>query len=134
VPCADPSQQGGYAGIDAFLREWVPRILKSKAFKQDGLLVVAFDESDNKGQPSQATACCFVPNGPNVAAQGGAGPGGGKVGAIAISPFIDKGTVNKHPYNHYDYLHTVDDIFGLKYLGYAAHPAVESFGPDVFGR
>ena len=31
--CADPAQPGGYAGIDAFLRTWVPRILKSPAMQ-----------------------------------------------------------------------------------------------------
>ena len=127
-PCADPAQPGGYAGIEAFLRVWVPRILRSPAFRQDGLLIITFDESE-----ADTDACCFVPNGPNVKKQGFYGPGGGRVGAVLISPFIEPGTVNDEPYNHYDYLHTVEDIFGLGYLGYAAHPEVRSFGEDVFG-
>jgi hypothetical protein len=36
-------------------------------------------------------------------------------------------------YNHYSLLRTVEDIFGLPYLGDAAMPQVRSFGPDVFG-
>jgi hypothetical protein len=106
----------------------VPKILKSKAYKQDGLLIVTFDESDNGSE-----ACCLVPTGPNAAQQGGNGPGGGRVGAVLLSPFVKKGTVNDHPYNHYDYLRTVEDIFGLKHLGYAARPEVHTFGKDVFG-
>jgi hypothetical protein len=126
-PCVDRSQSGGYAGIDAFLRVWVPRILRSPAFREDGLLIIAFDESE-----SGAEACCFVPDGPNVKLQGIQGPGGGRTGAVLISPFIEKGTVNDEPYNHYDYLHTIEDIFGLEYLGYADHEGVRSFGTDVF--
>jgi hypothetical protein len=125
--CADPAQLGGYPGIDAFLHTWVPRILKSTAYKRNGLLIVAFDESE-----SGADACCFVPTGPNTPQQGIYGPGGGRTGAVLISPFIERGSVNETPYNHYDYLHTIEDIFGLDYLGYAAHDGVRSFGNDVF--
>jgi hypothetical protein len=38
------------------------------------------------------------------------------------------------PYNHYSLLRTVEDIFGLGHLGYAAEPELQSFGPDVFTR
>jgi hypothetical protein len=65
--------------------------------------------------------------------QGIQGPGGGRVGTVLLSPFIKGGTVSDQPYNHYDYLHTVEDIFGLGYLGYAGRPEVRSFGADVFG-
>lgn len=127
--CADPEQRGGYHGIDDFLRKWVPRIRRSKAFRRNGLLIVTFDESE-----SGAEACCFTPSGPNSPLQGIYGPGGGRTGTVLLSPFIDRGSVNETPYNHYDYLHTVEDIFGLGYLGYAARPEVRSFGADVFGR
>jgi phosphatidylinositol-3-phosphatase len=132
--CPDPSQPGGYEGINHFLRKWVPLILKSKAFRRDGLLIITFDEADYAFNPPAATACCFVPSGPNTQQQGITGPGGGKIGAVLISPFIKRGTVNSQPYNHYDYLHTMEDIFGLDYLGYAARDEVRSFGTDVFGR
>jgi hypothetical protein len=120
--CANPSQRGGYPGIDDFLQKWVPRILKSKAYKRNGLLIVAFDESE-----SGSEACCFVPQGPNSLLQGLNGPGGGHTGAVLLSPFIKRGTVDDTPYNHYDYLHTIEDIFGLRYLGYAAQPQVRRF-------
>ena len=126
--CANTAQPGGYGGIDQFLHKWVPRILKSKAYKRNGLLIVIFDESE-----SGADSCCFVPNGPNTPMQGIQGQGGGRTGAVLLSPFIAKGSVNDQPYNHYDYLHTIENIFGLDYLGYAARPEVRSFGTDVFG-
>jgi hypothetical protein len=126
--CVNPEQFGGYGGIDQFLSRWVPRILKSPAYKRDGLLIVTFDESE-----SGAAACCFAPTGPNTPMQGIQGPGGGRVGTVLISKFIEPGSVNDQPYNHYDYLHTIEDLFGLGYLGYAARPEVRSFGADVFG-
>jgi hypothetical protein len=127
--CAGATQAGGYEGIDAFLRVWVPKILKSKAFKKDGLLIITFDESEN-----QSESCCFTPNGPNTALQGLSGPGGGATGAVVISPFVKKGTINAVPYNHYSYLKTIEDIFGLGHLGYAARDEVKGFGADVFNN
>jgi hypothetical protein len=127
--CADPSQPGGYEGIDDFLARYVPMILKSKAFKRNGLLVITFDESE-----SGAESCCFTPTGPNTPLQGVSGPGGGLTGAVLISPFIPKYTVSDTPYNHYDLLHTVEDVFGLKYLGYANNSQVHSFDSKLFSR
>jgi hypothetical protein len=125
--CADPSEKGGFAGIDDFLRAWAPRILNAPAFRRNGLLVVTFDESED-----DASSCCFTPTGPNTALQGIYGPGGGRTGAVLISPWIKPGLVNAHPYNHYSLLRTVEDIFGLPHLGYAANSAVVPFGSNVF--
>ena len=100
----------------------MPRILKSKAYKRNGLLIVTFDESE-----SGAEACCFVPQGPNTLLQGINGPGGGRTGAVLVSPFIRAARSDDAPYNHYDYLHTVEDIFGLPYLGYAGRSQVRRF-------
>jgi hypothetical protein len=44
-PCAN-GKSGGLASANTWLQTWVPRILISPAFKNDGLLVVTFDESD----------------------------------------------------------------------------------------
>jgi phosphatidylinositol-3-phosphatase len=125
--CADPAQPGGYAGIDAFLRTWVPRILKSPAMKADGLLIITFDESE-----SGAEAGGFVPAGPNTPLQGLTGPGGGRTGAVLISNRIKPGTISDKPYNHYSLLRTTEDIFDLDHLGYAREPGVAPFGRDVF--
>jgi hypothetical protein len=127
--CDNPDQKGGYEGIDEFLREWVPQILASPAYKQDGVLFVTFDESE-----SGAEACCFVPTGPNTAQQGIYGPGGGLTGTVVISPFVKPGTVNETPYNHYSMLRWTEDVFGLDHLGYAARPEVTPFGADVFSK
>jgi phosphatidylinositol-3-phosphatase len=123
---------GGFPAIDAFLRKWVPLITASPAFKRDGLLIVTFDESEGNG-PEGSTACCGEkPLDGATRPPGVLGPGGGRIGAVLLSPFIKPGTVSTQPYNHYSLLRTVEDIFGLPHLGYAAEPDLKPFGADVF--
>jgi hypothetical protein len=60
-------------------------------------------------------------------------PGGGRVGAVLLSPFIKPGTVSNVGYNHYSLLKSIEQIFNIKeYLGYANQPGLASFGNDVF--
>jgi hypothetical protein len=80
-------------------------------------------------------------------------PGGGDTGSVLISPLIKPGTVSTTSYNHYSWLRTMEDVFGvssgddherlpggtvsggvdgLGHLGYAAQPGLAPFGPDVF--
>jgi hypothetical protein len=128
APCAN-GEPGGLVSADAWLGTWVPRILASPAFKKDGLLIVTFDESDNKSADS-AAACCGEGPGPNAPAPGGYGMGGGRVGAVVVSPFVAPGTWNNTAYNHYGLLRTVEDTFGLTPLGYAS--TAHGFGLDVW--
>jgi len=128
--CANPEQKGGYEGIDAFLRKWVPKILASPAFRQDGLLIVTFDEAED-----DASACCDEPTGPNTARPGIDGPGGGRVGAVLLSPLIEPGTTSDTPINHYGYLRSVEDIFGLDHLGAAGQDGLATFqSAGIFNR
>jgi hypothetical protein len=60
------------------------------------------------------------------------GPGGGRTGAVVLSPFVAPGTVSDQPYNHYSLLRTMEDFFGLKHLGYAGQKGLAPFGRDVF--
>jgi hypothetical protein len=112
----------------------VPKITGSAAFKRDGLLIVTFDEAEAEGATADASACCNEAQFPNTPNNGGPVPGrgGGRVGAVALSPFIRAGTVTSHPYNHFSFLRSVEGLFGLAYLGYAASPDPGSFGTDVF--
>jgi hypothetical protein len=129
--CAD-GQVGGLVGINRFLKKWVPVITRSPAFRQDGLLIITFDESDGVA-PDAFDACCGekpLPGSPEPA--GLRGPGGGRIGAVLLSPYIRPGTDSAEPYNHYSLLRTVENIFGIGHLGYAAAPGLRPFGPDVF--
>lgn len=129
APCVD-NQPGGLVSADAFLQEWVPKILASNAFKQDGMLVVTFDEAE-VGNPSSATACCGEAPGPNSPSPGVDGPGGGRVGAVVLSPFTQPGSTTTTAYNHYALLRTIEDVFALDHLGFAAASGLQPFGSDV---
>jgi hypothetical protein len=129
--CAD-GRRGGLSAINAFLQQWVPVIERSPAFGADGLLVITFDESDGAG-PAGSAACCGELPLPGTRFQPGFnGPGGGRIGAVLLSPFIKPGTVSAVPYNHYALLRTVEAIFGLPPLGYAGTAGLTTLGADVF--
>ena len=131
-PCTNqPSGASAQADVDAFLSTWVPRIMSSPAYKKNGLLVITFDESD--GPQTDSSACCNEQPGPNTPLPGITGPGGGRVGAVLLSPLIKPGTVTSTPYNHYSLLASIENIFGLPRLGYAA-TTTSTFGTDIFNR
>jgi phosphatidylinositol-3-phosphatase len=129
-PCTN--QTGGasaLADIDTFLSAWVPKITSSPAFRQNGLLEITFDESD--GPQSDSTACCGEQPGPTSPLPGISGPGGGRIGAVLLSPYIKPGTVSSTPYNHFSSLASWEGLLGLSRLAEAA--TVSSiFGHDIF--
>ncbi len=121
APCVD-GEPGGLVSADEFLRHWVPIITHSAAFERDGLLIVTFDESSALGT-DMAQACCHEQPLPGARFPPGlVGPGGGRIGAVALSPFITPGQSSGVPCNHYSLLATIETIFGLPRLGYAADP------------
>lgn len=126
---------GGLPKINAFLKVWVPLIIHSAAFRKDGLLIITFDASDGTTPPIDYAACCGEkPLSSDPIPPGFRGPGGGRVGAVLLSPFIRPGIVSSVPYNHYGLLRTTEDIFHLGYIGYAGEPDLRSLGSDVFTR
>ena len=126
-PCRNGAP-GELVSANQFLAHWVPIITHSPAFQDGGLLIVTFDEA----QSADASACCNEPTGPNTSHPGAHGPGGGRTGAVLLSQFIKPGTVSDVPYNHYSILRSIEDAFGLEYLGYAGNEGVTSFGSDVY--
>ncbi|HEY7135606.1 MAG TPA: alkaline phosphatase family protein [Acidimicrobiia bacterium] len=131
APCAN-GQPGGLVSSDQFLATWVPRILASPAYKHDGMLIVTFDEAESSGSDADASACCNTPPSPNTPMPGLSGPGGGRIGAVVVSPKTKPGTTNSTPYNHYALLCSIEDLFGLPHLGFAGAPGLQCFGKDVF--
>src|ERR1051326_2680923 len=129
--CVDGAP-GGLISADAFLGHWVPKILASPAFEK-GLLVITFDEADvNPFAADGATSCCDQQPGFNTVLPGIFGPGGGSTGAVLASPFIKPGRVSCLPYNHYSLLRSLEDVFGVEHLGYAAREGLVAFGDDVY--
>jgi phosphatidylinositol-3-phosphatase len=155
-PCQKGHLRGGLVAADDFLKALVPAILDSAAYQHDGLLIITFDEADldyvvdpatgnwvlNGGDASR---CCNEQPAPNIKGDvtisgrrdegpGIIGPGGGRIGAVLISPFIRPGSVSTVEYNHYSMLRSIEDFFGLEHLGYAAQPGLKSFGKDIFNK
>jgi len=136
---SDLCEGGHLVSADRFLRPLVTRIMNSPAYRQDGMLLITFDEADveirdRKVVPNgtDAGSCCDEPTGPNTVAPGRTGPGGGRTGTLILSPFVKPGR-DDQPYNHYALLRSLEDLFGLNYLGFAAQPGLKSFGDDVYG-
>jgi phosphatidylinositol-3-phosphatase len=157
--CND-GHDAGLAGMDLWLKHWMPLIFNSPAYKSGKMLVVlTFDEANPTGKSADSRACCNEQPGPNVSNSGfspvlalfGAQktpapgtfpyPGGGQVGAVVFNPrHIVPGSVNTTGYyNHYSALRTYEDLLGLEggddgygHLGFAAAPGLLPFGKDVF--
>jgi phosphatidylinositol-3-phosphatase len=127
-PCAN-GRKGGLVRVNAFLERWVPKILRSPAYRRNGMLVITADESDDFRDRS---TCCGETPGPNVAMAGIIVPSGGKVGALVLSPFTRPGTWSTTPYNHYSLLASIEEIFGLPKLGMAGADELPVFGLDVY--
>jgi phospholipase C len=135
APCVD-GRPGGLVQIDRFLRHRVPKITRSPGFKDHGLLLLTFDEAASEGDEGDASACCNEQPGPNTPNPGGVipGPGGGRVGMVALSPCIKPGSVIAEPFNHYSMLRSIEDMFGLDHLGFAAQSGLKTFNKDLFAH
>jgi hypothetical protein len=133
VPCA-PGRAAGLGPADGFLEKVVPEITRSKAFRSGGLLVITVDEAPSSGEFADSSSCCGQPQYPNLPAPSGAlrGRGGGTVGALLLSPFIKSRASSQEPYSHFSLLRTIEDLFGLKHLGYAGLAQVKPFDASLF--
>jgi hypothetical protein len=130
APCVD-GRPGGLITAGQWLAAQIPHILRSPGFRDHGLLVVTFDESEME-EAGDAGACCGELAGPNVALAGITGPGGGRTGSVLLSPCIEGGTVDRTPYNHYSLLKSIEQRFSLPLLGYAGRPGLSAFGKKIF--
>lgn len=155
APCVD-GRPGGLKSADAWLREWVPKILASPAYRQDGLLIITFDEGEAEEHKDASGAiratypgasCCHEEPGPNLAPFPQTETwenytitfesfGGDRTGTVLLSPWLAAGTRSATPFNHYSLLRTIEDLLGTgKHLGYAGDPRLVGFferpGSDV---
>lgn len=146
APCA-PEQPAGLAAAATFLETVVPEITSSSAYREEGgLIAITFDQAPQTSPEPDTSSCCATPEYPNLpappapasgepAATGPVKPtgGGGQVGMLLISPYLAPGTVEEDAYyNHFSFLRSVEELFGLEPLGYAAEPALTGFEPSLF--
>jgi hypothetical protein len=129
APCS-AGAPAGPADAEGLLKEVVGEIMASKAYESDGLIAITADEAPSSGEYGDSSSCCGQPAYPNLTTSG-LRHGGGVVGELLLSPLIKGGTTSQEPYNHYSLLRTIEDVFGLGHIGYAALPAVKSFGASL---
>ena len=138
----DPADASLKQKADAFVHSAVDTITHSRAWTGNSVIFVLADEADYDGAASSTdnwadvSGCCdspgygIAPGLPDgyVLTDNGSHPwsgpfGGGKVPAIVIARNGAGGIVDPTPYNHYSLLRTIEQVWGLGYLGYAADGA-----------
>ena len=87
---------------------WVPKILASPAYQQDGVLIITFGEAT-----------------PGVS--------GAPVGTLLLSKFLTPGSTNGGAFNPYSIFRTVEDLFGLQRIAAGARTGTTSFASDLLG-
>lgn len=152
----EPGAPGGAQGIAAELRTLVPAIMASPAYEEGGLILITAAQAPQAGERIDGRACCLAPEYPNLpgapagsatAPPAPAAPaatsyteesvleagGGGKVGLLMISPFVEPGKVEEAEYaNHFTLLRTLATMLGVEPTGYAAEAEVPTLSPGLF--
>ena len=106
--CDAGVQDPGPAQADKFLSDWVPKILASPAYQQDGVLIITFGEA--------------IP-----------GVGGAPVGTLLLSKFLTPGSTNGGAFTPSSIFRTVEDLFGLQRIAVGARTGTTSFASDLLG-
>ncbi|MGN6587192.1 MAG: alkaline phosphatase family protein [Solirubrobacterales bacterium] len=122
------------------LKTILPAIEESFAYKDGGLIVITSAQAPQEGEKADASACCVYPDYPNLPPESEEPPtgpvkktgGGGRVGALLISPFVEPGTSSETYFNHFSLLVTIEELFGLERIGYAAEPALAGLDETIF--
>ncbi len=112
----------GAAAADAFLAQWAPKILKSAAFKKDGLLIVSFDQVSPPAVDPATGVAAPAPTEPL------------KTGTLLVSRYASPGGTDGTPYDPYSMLRSIEDLFQLSHLAGAAPSKVRSFAPALLGE
>ena len=96
--------------------------------------MITVDEAPSSGEFADSSSCCGQPRFPNLTRHRPRRrrAAAARSGRCCSRPFVKGGATNQEPYNHFSLLRTIEDLFGLKHLGYAALPGVKSFEPGMF--
>jgi hypothetical protein len=141
------------------LKTLVPAIMASAAYQEGGLIMITSAQAPQAGERIDQKACCLAPEFPNLPAVEAATPapapvepeaeeetatnyteesvletgGGGKLGLLMISPFVEPGKVEETEYaNHFTLLKTLATMLGVEPMGYAAEEEVPTLSPELF--
>ncbi len=102
---------GSVADGDKWLATFVPKILQSDAWKQQGELIIVWDEGEGNA------GCCGVAT-------------GGRVPMLVITPNGPKGYHITPPLTHYSLLRTIEDQWSLMRIGHSDDPGIQPL-PDL---
>lgn len=141
LPCAEGAPVGPLEA-EPFLQQVIPEIEASPAYKEGGLIAITSAQARQIGPTPDLSSCCSTPVYPNLPPEAAAaappGPvkptgGGGRVGLLLLSSFVAPGTVNESGYfNHFSLLRSIEELFELTPLGYAAEEALTPFDSSVY--
>lgn len=87
---------------NSWLETWVPQILASPAWQEEGVLFITFDE----GESGDDGGCCQYAR-------------GGQIVTLVISPLARPGFHSPIGYTHYSLLRTIEAAWQLPLLGHA---------------
>jgi phosphatidylinositol-3-phosphatase len=111
-PCDFSQVQPLITTGDTFLRDTVVAILSSKAWKDNSVIFITWDEADFTGSGFQGfgddSGCC----------DSVAGQGGGHVVMLVISKSVRRARTSDDAANHYSMLATIEDGWHLGCLGF----------------
>jgi hypothetical protein len=80
---------------DRWLARWVPRIVRSRAYRDGStVLFITYDEDEKRE--------------------------GNRVYTVVVAPSVQPGTASGEPFTHYSLLRTEEELLGLPFLGQAA--------------
>ena len=143
TPADSALEQGG----NNFLKLWIPRIMRSKAWHQGhNAIFIAFDETSyDASMPadgywlshSGVLGSPVVPAGTNLSGNShflfpGGIDGGGHALAVVLTNHPHH-VISRTPYNEYSILKTIETGWHLGYLGHTANPGVQAMSA-FFGR
>jgi hypothetical protein len=109
TPCS-PDPSAGLEPADGFLKEVVPKILATAAYREGGLIAIV-----PTSPPASSASAATEP-----------------VGALLISPFVHAGTRVSESFNDFSLLKSLSRLFGVLPLGHANDPGAVSFGATVY--
>jgi hypothetical protein len=144
-PCEDGDPgacgSGGLPAAEGFLHKVVPEIESSAAYKEGGMIAITFDQAPQSGTGADDSGCCATPKYPNLPASTptttatGQPIGGGRVGMLLISKYIEPGSSYvAGQYNHYSLLASIEALFKLQSLGFAGNVQLPTFEKAVYKK
>jgi hypothetical protein len=84
-PCA-PGQPSGLKAADDWLKTEIPRIMKSPAYRDGGLIAITSDQAPQTGPDADSSSCCTPSAFPNLAAASTTAPASTVLPASTTAP------------------------------------------------